>query len=215
LPAARRPGRSRAAWVVRQASIATPSTSTMQAPHSPSPHPGFVPVRPRSARRNARRLRPGGPLSSQNFPFTTALVVAATGRAAVSAVRFMRRSPRRVSPGLTAPTGGFLAFPYGYEPRPLPGRAECPHSGLRGSGLRPTRCLTLDRNRLAGELLGNVARPRRGLARRCSLVRGEREVRRGGVKGQHARRRARQHPGRPGHQAGQRKPARAAGRRRG
>jgi hypothetical protein len=49
---------------IRQASAGAPSTRTVQAPHSPSPQPGFAPVKPRSARRNASRLGDPGPVVS-------------------------------------------------------------------------------------------------------------------------------------------------------
>src|SRR5947209_17819322 len=56
---------------------AIPSTSTVHAPHCPSPHPGLVPVRCRSSRSTDGRDAARSPATSQSLPFTfilTALI---------------------------------------------------------------------------------------------------------------------------------------------
>jgi len=61
--------------VVWHDSTGTPSKRPVQAPHSPSPQPGFAPVRPRVS-----RSQPGsGPVvapGSQERPFTVTVIVA-------------------------------------------------------------------------------------------------------------------------------------------
>jgi hypothetical protein len=55
---------------IRHEQTGSPSTSTVHAPHSPSPQPSFVPVSPRSSRStSSKRLRPGT-RSSRSRPFT-------------------------------------------------------------------------------------------------------------------------------------------------
>ena len=51
-------------------STGAPSTSTVHAPHSPSPQPSFVPVNPRSSRRTSRSRRMPGASTSTGSPFT-------------------------------------------------------------------------------------------------------------------------------------------------
>ena len=45
-----------------------PSRSTVQAPHSPSPQPSFVPVRARSSRSTSMSRRNGGPPNARRLP---------------------------------------------------------------------------------------------------------------------------------------------------
>jgi CO/xanthine dehydrogenase Mo-binding subunit len=54
----------------RQASTTWPSRITEHAPHSPSPQPSFVPVRPRSSRRTSSSRRMPGTSTSAGMPLT-------------------------------------------------------------------------------------------------------------------------------------------------
>ena len=60
-----------AAWATgtRHELTACPSTSTVHAPHSPSPQPSFVPVSPQSSRRTSSRRFSGCARSDTRFPF--------------------------------------------------------------------------------------------------------------------------------------------------
>src|SRR2546428_8267680 len=49
---------------------ATPSTSTVQAPHWDSPQPYFVPVRSRSSRNTSSRSRSGSVVTALDWPFS-------------------------------------------------------------------------------------------------------------------------------------------------
>jgi hypothetical protein len=53
----------------RQLHTAAPSRSTVQAPHSPSPHPSFVPVNPHSSRSTSSSRFMGGASTSTGAPF--------------------------------------------------------------------------------------------------------------------------------------------------
>ena len=55
---------------VTQARTASPSSSTVHAPHVPSPHPYFAPVRSSSSRRTCSRLRSGPGEMSASTPLT-------------------------------------------------------------------------------------------------------------------------------------------------
>ena len=72
-----RPSGSRvpATWQIgtRHESTGAPSTRTVQAPHSPSPQPSFVPVRLRSSRRTSSSRRMPGTSTSAVVPLTTKL----------------------------------------------------------------------------------------------------------------------------------------------
>src|SRR5207237_75752 len=54
----------------RQESCGAPSTSTAQAPHSPSSQPCLVPVRPRSSRSTSRSVLYGAKATSSASPLT-------------------------------------------------------------------------------------------------------------------------------------------------
>src|SRR5437773_8165934 len=54
---------------------ATPSTSTVQAPHSDSPQPYFVPVKSRSSRNTSSKGRSGSVLAVRGWPFSVKLMV--------------------------------------------------------------------------------------------------------------------------------------------
>jgi hypothetical protein len=53
-----------------QARTEFPPTRTLHDPHWPSPHPYFVPVRPRSSRRTERSVRPDSTGIDRSTPFT-------------------------------------------------------------------------------------------------------------------------------------------------
>ncbi len=55
---------------IRQLFTGSPSTSTVQAPHSPSPQPSFVPVRPKSSRSTSINRRNGGPSNARRLRLT-------------------------------------------------------------------------------------------------------------------------------------------------
>src|SRR5437867_10166547 len=59
-----------AASRVRHERTGRPSTSTVQAPHWPSPQPYLVPVRSSSSRRTARRVVSGSTSTSLGWPLT-------------------------------------------------------------------------------------------------------------------------------------------------
>jgi len=63
------------AWAngTRQEFTGWPSTITVHAPHSPSPHPSFVPVSPHSSRKTSRRRFIGGAETSRLFPLSVNL----------------------------------------------------------------------------------------------------------------------------------------------
>src|ERR1035437_3043880 len=54
----------------RQLFTSTPSSSTEQDPHSPSPQPSLTPVSPRSSRNTSSRRFIGGTLTPRSAPFT-------------------------------------------------------------------------------------------------------------------------------------------------
>src|SRR5687768_5484424 len=55
---------------VTQERAAAPSSSTVHAPHCPSPQPYLLPVSPKSPRRIASRLSPGSASTSRLVPLT-------------------------------------------------------------------------------------------------------------------------------------------------
>src|SRR5262245_46309462 len=61
---------SRSAGRARHDSTGSPSTSTVQVPHSPSSQPCLVPVRPRSSRRTSSRVLCTGTSTSWSSPLT-------------------------------------------------------------------------------------------------------------------------------------------------
>src|SRR5689334_2193931 len=60
--------------MVEQLNVRLPSTSTMHAPHAPSPQPYFVPVSFRSSRSTSSNERSGSVVTSTVFPFTESFV---------------------------------------------------------------------------------------------------------------------------------------------
>jgi hypothetical protein len=58
----------------RQADISRPSTRMLQAPHTPTPHPSLVPVRPRSSRRTSSTGRAGGVRTDRVRPLTVTVI---------------------------------------------------------------------------------------------------------------------------------------------
>src|SRR5262245_31743576 len=64
---------SRSAGRARQDRTGTPSTRTVQVPHSPSSQPCLVPMRPRSSRSTSRRVLCTGTSASWVSPFTVRL----------------------------------------------------------------------------------------------------------------------------------------------
>src|SRR5208282_2323096 len=55
---------------MRQLFTNIPSSKTEQEPHSPSPHPSFVPANPRSFRRTSRRRSIAYACTVSSFPLT-------------------------------------------------------------------------------------------------------------------------------------------------
>src|SRR5437879_6132598 len=77
------------AWTasIKQARTLWPSTSTVQAPHTPYSQPMWVPVSPRSSRRESTRSRRGSTVSWYAIPFTFSSIsrtVASRARLAIS-----------------------------------------------------------------------------------------------------------------------------------
>src|SRR5436190_9113040 len=56
----------------------SPSMSTVHAPHSPSPHPSLVPVRPQSSRSTSSRRFIGCAATRVRLPFRTNCVIGGT-----------------------------------------------------------------------------------------------------------------------------------------
>src|SRR5512135_1131996 len=60
---------------VEQERVSAPSTWTVQAPHSPRPHPNLVPVSPSSSRRTQSSGISRGTSTSWTVPFTLSLII--------------------------------------------------------------------------------------------------------------------------------------------
>src|SRR5690348_11760730 len=86
---------------VTQARTGSPSRSTVQAPHTPSPQPGLAPVRPSSSRRNqsSDRSSPGRILASRPFTCATCAEVDGPGEESVRAIPAHPIVGRGGSPG--------------------------------------------------------------------------------------------------------------------
>ena len=106
-PRARAPARAG----TRHEQTGSPSSSTVQAPHSPSPQPSLVPVRPQVL---AQRRRGGAPSAARPRRPRRPLSVSATGDAtdATATRRAPPPSPAPASPGPRARRGrgGACAF---------------------------------------------------------------------------------------------------------
>jgi hypothetical protein len=66
---------------VRQARTAIPSTSSLQAPQTPSPQPYLVPVSPHSSRTTSSRDRDGSSRTDRSMPLTRSVAVGGRSRA--------------------------------------------------------------------------------------------------------------------------------------
>src|SRR6202045_2926126 len=77
---------------VMQARAASPSIWTVQAPHSATPQPYFVPVSPNSSRRNQSNGIDGSPSKDCSWPLTRNLTIGVPPRVGADRGFYLRRS---------------------------------------------------------------------------------------------------------------------------